>query len=144
MINDTLLLNIEKKRVYDYQEFFDAQMSHMAEVKDSFAALATSMQETMDSIHQVFVEDSDEVIRGKKREGECCRALMRLCVACFIAPPSAKRNMCLTCRFRASGTRSRGRGTRSSTPHCYTRGSGLCRNSAESSVGIQRQMCHRW
>jgi len=61
LVNNTLLLNIEKKRVYDHEEFFSSQMDHMNAVKAQFAAVTASMQETMASIHQTFVEDSQEV-----------------------------------------------------------------------------------
>lgn len=61
LIHETLLLNIEKKRVYEHQEFLQSQMDYLAQVRDKFAETATSLQSTMDDIHQIFAEDSEEV-----------------------------------------------------------------------------------
>ena len=63
LIQSTLLVDIEKKRVYDHMEFLARQVAHMDACKERFAFTCERLQTTIAEVRCIFAEDSDEVIQ---------------------------------------------------------------------------------
>ncbi|KAK9823872.1 hypothetical protein WJX72_006072 [[Myrmecia] bisecta] len=63
LISDTLLLNVEKKRMYDHSEFAAQQAEHHARVKERFRRAYEEVQAVMANLYTFFANDSEEVQR---------------------------------------------------------------------------------
>lgn len=60
-VGDMLLLNIEKKRVYEHTAFQQQQLAHQATVRTTFTGLYAQVQGAVRSMYDIFQRDSDEV-----------------------------------------------------------------------------------
>jgi len=61
LIQSSILLDIERKRVYDHGDFLERQMGHMGRVKDLFARAISELQATVADARAIFADDSPEV-----------------------------------------------------------------------------------
>ena len=61
LISETLLIHVEKKRVYGEGEFEKQQDAHRANVQAKFEVAVKEIQDTMNTTYTTFAHDSEEV-----------------------------------------------------------------------------------
>ena len=60
---ETLLVRIEKKKIYEEGQFEEEQAAHRELVKKKLKALHDEIKEIMKGVYKIFGNDSDEVRR---------------------------------------------------------------------------------
>ena len=59
--SEMILISIEKKRVYEHEEFKERQISHKKWINDSFEKAFKDISDTMSTTFEIFANDSDNV-----------------------------------------------------------------------------------
>ncbi|GIM07381.1 hypothetical protein Vretimale_11536 [Volvox reticuliferus] len=62
-ISELVLVDVEKKKIYQHTEFATLQEQHHAKIKDRLVSAVDEIREIMAGIHRVFEQDSEEVQR---------------------------------------------------------------------------------
>lgn len=63
LIAETLLVSVERKKLYDHAEFEDVQVQHREATKERFQRAYEEIKKYMSSTYQIFAGDSEEVQR---------------------------------------------------------------------------------
>ncbi|KAL0040883.1 hypothetical protein WJX79_008591 [Trebouxia sp. C0005] len=63
LISETMLLKVERKRMYDHREFAAQQAEHHVKVQDRFRSAYQEVKTTMAQLYSFFQTDSEEVQR---------------------------------------------------------------------------------
>ena len=63
LLAETLLVRIEKKKIYEEGQFEEEQAAHRELVKKKLKALHDEIKEIMKGVYKIFGNDSDEVRR---------------------------------------------------------------------------------
>lgn len=61
LIAESLLVSVEKKRVYDHLEFAEHQSRHLAKIRERFESAYNAIRTILQQVYQVFSKDSEEV-----------------------------------------------------------------------------------
>lgn len=62
VISESLLVSVEKKKIYDHLEFTEHQARHLAKMRDKFGLAYSEICSTLQQVYaSVFARDSDEV-----------------------------------------------------------------------------------
>ena len=61
LISETLLVHVEKKKVYESGEFEEKQTLHREQVRAQFQAAYETIRDTLATTYETFANDSDEV-----------------------------------------------------------------------------------
>ncbi|KAG1668463.1 hypothetical protein FOA52_005236 [Chlamydomonas sp. UWO 241] len=62
-VSDMMLINVEKKKIYQHSEFHEGQVAHHAAMREKLAAAVDEIKATMSSVREIFRGDSEEVQR---------------------------------------------------------------------------------
>ena len=86
-IGDMVLVNVEKKKIYQHQEFQVVQNDHITVLRDKSQHMVTEISEVMASMYQVR--------RGRGRSGSARQG--RACAGCLVHFCWWGRGACLDC-----------------------------------------------
>ena len=62
-ISDLVLINVEKKKIYEVIEFQETQQAHTAAMRDRLSRLVEEVKEAIEQVRETFAKDSEEVQR---------------------------------------------------------------------------------